>query len=99
MTFVQFHSSSTDSYRLCCRLSNNYMLVLPQVGNSLLHSAAWRNCSSVIGELLVKAGLDVNIVNKVSSILCDDCTKTRYLNFIEPCDTTYIEDTFFATLL
>ena len=74
------------------------MLVLPQVGNGLLHSAAWGNCSSVIGEL-VKPGLDVNIVNKVISILCDDCTKTRYLNSIEACDTTYIEDTFFATLL
>ena len=71
------------------------MLVLPQVGDSLLHEAAWGNCSSVIGEL-VKAGLDVNIVNKVSSILCDDCTKTRYLNSIEACDTTYIEDTFFC---
>ena len=98
MTFVQFHSSSTDSYRLCCRLSNYYMLVLPQDGDSLLHRAAWGNCSCIIGEL-VKAGLDVNIVNKVSSILCDDCTKTRYLNSIEACDTTYIEDTFFATHL
>ena len=71
--FVQIHSSSIDSDRLW---SSCYMFVLPQDGNNLLHEAAWGNCSSVIGEL-VKAGLDVNIVNKVSESLVAFCVMIK----------------------
>ena len=52
------------------------MFVLPQYGDNLLHEAAYRNCSSVIGEL-VKAGLDVNIVNKVSENLLAFCVMIK----------------------
>ena len=40
--------------------------MFPQDGNSSLHEAAIGNCSNVIGEV-VKAGLDVNVVDKVSN--------------------------------
>ena len=52
------------------------MFILPQVGENLLHEAARGNCSSVIGEL-VKAGLDVNIVDKVSENLVSFCVMIK----------------------